>query len=64
MGEYAHIWGGVDRDYDEYSDGEDEVVEIRTRDAKGEMMKIRAEKKQTMARVKALMVRRCHVSSP
>ena len=53
---YGTKWSGGN--YEEYSeDDPEEVVEIRTMDTKGEMIKIRAEKKQVQARVRALLHR-------
>ncbi len=47
-------WG----DHGDDSEGEgDEPPEIRTLDARKELLKIRTEKRQTLARVKALLFR-------
>ena len=45
------------RGSDDLEDENDEVVEIRTMDTRGAMIRIRAEKKQAMARVRELMKR-------
>ena len=42
---------------DDLEDENDEVVEIRTMDTRGAMIRIRAEKKQALARVRELMKR-------